>query len=97
MRAGGVSKDVELCWVMSGGRTGGRNYYIYNKDMGTGGIKVLFEGGRYRRKVLIYIEIVFFLKGFVFFWLRIVLKGSKIVFFLNMGEEESFTNILDGK
>lgn len=48
-----------------------------------------------RRKVLIYIGIVFFLKGFVFFWLRIVLKGSKIVFFLNMGEEESFTNILD--
>ena len=27
--------------------------------------------------------------------MRIVLKGSKIVFFLNMGDEESFTNILD--
>ena len=49
------------------------------------------------RIVLIYIGIVFFLKGFVFFWVRIVLKGSKIVFFLNMGEEESFTNILDRK
>ena len=45
------------------------------------------------KKVLIYIEIVFFLKEFVFFWVRIVLKGSKIVFFLNMDEEESFTNI----
>ena len=50
-------------------------------------------GGRYRRKVLIYIGIVFFLKGFVLFWVRIVLKGSEIVFFLNMGEGESFTNI----
>ena len=29
---GGV---VELCWVMSGGRSGGLNYYnIYNKDIG---------------------------------------------------------------
>ena len=51
--------------------------------------------GRTDRIVLIYIGIVFFLKGFVFFWVRIVLKGSKIVFFLNMGEEWSFTNILD--
>ena len=92
---GGV---VELCWVMSGCRSGGLNYYnIYNKDIRAGGIKVLFEGGWTDRIVLIYIGIVFFLKGFVFFWVRIVLKGSKIVFFLNMGEEESFTNILDGK
>ena len=96
--ADGVSKVVELCWVMSDGRSGGLNYYnIYNKDIGTGGIKVLFEGGWTDRIVLIYIGIVFFLKGFVFFWLRIVLKGSKIVFFLNMGEEGSFTNILEGK
>ena len=93
-----MSNDVELCWVMSGGRSGGLNYYnIYNKDIGTGGIKVLFERGRTDRNVLIYIGIVFFLKGFVFFRLRIVLKGMKFVFFLNMGEEESFTNILDGK
>ena len=62
---GGV---VELCWVMSGGRTGGRNYYnIYNKDVEAVGIKVLFEDGRTDRIVLIYIGIVFFLKGFVFF------------------------------
>ena len=27
--------------------------------------------------------------------MRIVLKGSEIVFFLNMGDEGSFTNILD--
>ena len=27
--------------------------------------------------------------------MRIVLKGSEIVFFLNIGDEESFTNILD--
>ena len=53
--------------------------------------------GRTDRIVLIYIGIVFFLKGFVFFWLRIVLKGMKFVFFLNMDEEGSFTNILDGK
>ena len=62
---GGV---VELCWVVSDGRSVGLNYYnIYNKDIGTDRIKVLFAGGRYRRKVLIYIEIVFFLKGFVLF------------------------------
>ena len=82
--ADGVSNVVELWWVMSGGRSGGLNYYnIYNKDIGTGGFKVLFEGGRTGRIVLIYIGIVFFLKGFVFFWVGIVLKGSKIVFFLN--------------
>lgn len=41
----GVSGVVELCWVMSDGRSGGLNYYnIYNKDIGTGGIKVLFAG-----------------------------------------------------
>ena len=50
---------------MSCGRSGGLNYYnIYNKDIGTGGIKVLFEGGRTD---------------------RIVLKGSKIVFFSKYG------------
>lgn len=93
-----MSDVVELCRVMSGGRSGRLNYYnIYNKDIGTGGIKVFFAGGRTDRIVLIYIEIVFFLKGFVFFRVRIVLKGTKIIFFLNMGEEESFTNILDGK
>ena len=64
----GVSDVVELCFVMSGGRAGGLNYYnIYNKDIETDRIKVFFFGGRYRRKVLIYIGIVFFLKGFVFF------------------------------
>ena len=56
-----MSNVVELCWVMAGGRTGGLNYYnIYNNDIRAGGIKVLFAGGRYRRKVLIYIGIVFF-------------------------------------
>ena len=41
--ADGVSNVVELCWVMSGGRSGGLNYYIiYNKDIGTSGIEVLF-------------------------------------------------------
>ena len=36
---------VELCWVMSGCRSDGLNYYnIYNKDIGTGGIKVFFAG-----------------------------------------------------
>ena len=92
--------SIECCRIMLcyGGRSGGLNYYnIYNKDIGTGGIKVLFEGGRKDRIVLIYIEFVFFLKGFVFFWLRIVLKGMKFVFFLNMDEKESFTNILEGK
>lgn len=93
-----LSNVVELCWVMSGGRSGGLNYYIiYNKDIGTGGIKVLFEGGRTDRIVLIYIGIVFFLKGFVLFWVRIVFFYKEIVFFLNMGDEESFTNILGGK
>ena len=63
---------------------GGRNYYnIYNKDVEAVGIKVLFEDGRTDRIVLIYIEFVFFLKEFVFFWVRIVLKGMKFVFFLN--------------
>ena len=62
---GGV---VELCCVMAGGRTGGRNYYnIYNKDIRTGGIKVLFAGGRTDRIVLIYIGIVFFQSEFVLF------------------------------
>ena len=54
---------VELCCVMSGGRTGEWHYYnICNKDVEAGGIKVLFEGGRTDRIVLIYIGIVFFLK-----------------------------------
>ena len=44
---------------MTGGRSDGLNYYnIYNKDIGTDRIKVLFADGQYRRKVLIYIEIV---------------------------------------
>ena len=39
---GGV---VELCWVVSDGRSVGLNYYnIYNKDIGTDRIKVLFAG-----------------------------------------------------
>ena len=38
-----MSNVVELCLVMSGGRSGGLNYYIiYNKDIGTSGIEVLF-------------------------------------------------------
>ena len=48
MRAGELIDEltggvVELCWIMSSGILGGLNYYnIYNKDIGTGGIKVLF-------------------------------------------------------
>lgn len=62
---------------MSCGRSGGLNYYnIYNKDIGTSRINVLFAGRQTDKIVLIYIG---------------------IVFFLYMGEEESFTNILDGK
>ena len=52
MRAGELIDEladgvVELCWIVSGRRTGGLNYYnIYNKDIMAGGIKVLFVGGR---------------------------------------------------